>query len=212
MTKLGFAVNLDACSDHRGCMAACKAEKGATAFLGAHFVETFTAIDDNFPNPGTYFLPMMCQHCDRPACAAACDEGIISKREDGLVVMGDTGACKGCAHPCVEACPYDRVFWDPKNEVAAKCDGCADRVDAGVSPACIPNCWMQAIAFGDFDDPESPVSQLVAKYGPNAHVLNEGAGTGPNVRYLLATKKWKDMEGLYSPAWHNDDPELALEV
>ena len=209
MTKLGFVVNLDACSDHRGCMMACKAEK--KAFLGAHYMETFTAISDDNRYANTYFLPMMCQHCDNPACAGACEQNVIVKREDGLVVLGDVSVCAYCEHPCVDACPYGRVFWDPVDKVIGKCDGCAELVDAGGVPACIPNCWMSAIAFGDFDDPESMVSMTLAGFGEMAHVLNPEAGTGPNVRYILGSRKWRNMEGLYSPAWHNDEPEFEVE-
>ena len=209
MTKLGFVVNLDACSDHRGCMMGCKAQKKAP--LGSHYIETFTALAEDAQEGNTYFIPVMCQHCDNPACAAACEKSVFTKRTDGLVVVGDTGVCAGCAHPCVDACPYGRVFWDELSQTAGKCDGCADLVDAGGQPACIPNCWMSAIAFGDFDDPESMVSIVANNMGDAVHVLGEDAGTSPNVRYVLSRRRWRDMKGLYSPAWHNDEPEFEVE-
>lgn len=201
MTRLGFAVNLDACSDHRSCMIACKREKNA--FTGAYPIETFTAMGGDVDAPNTYFVPIMCQHCGNPACVAACAAGVIVKRDDGLVVLGDQGACASCADvPCVEACPYGRISFDAVTHTILKCDGCADLVDAGGMPACIPNCWMSTLVFGDFDDPTSMVSQMVDHYGDYAHQLNPDAGTDPTCRYLLSTRQWCDMDGLYSPAWH----------
>lgn len=210
MTKLGFVVNLDACSDHRGCMMACKAQKKAP--LGEHYIETFTCMSTSEAPANTYFVPIMCQHCDNPACATACDKGVIVKRDDGLVVLGDVSACKGCAHPCVDACPYGRVFFDEASQAVGKCDGCADLVDAGGQPACIPNCWMNAIMFGDLEDTTALPGMILDQTDDAAvHELAPEAGTGPNTRYILQSKPWRDMEGLYSPAWHGDEPELELE-
>ena len=206
MTRLGVVVNLDACCDHRGCMTACMRKNGS--FPGAHFIETYTAMDTSgdIDNPGTYFIPIMCQHCDRPSCASACPHGVIRKRDDGLVVMGDTDPCVGCdGTPCLDACPYDAIEFDRKEHRPGKCDGCADLVDAGGMPECVPNCFMGAIAFGDMEDEASVVSQVVGQYGANAYRLKPETGNGPGVRYLLSRRPWRDMEGLYSPAW--DDPQ-----
>ena len=202
MTRLGFAINLDACCDHRSCMVACKRKNDA--FTGACFLETFTVTDDNLDSPNTYFIPIMCQHCAKPTCVPACSKSVIIKREDGLVVMGSTDSCTTCEGvPCVAACPYGAIDFDPVTHVVGKCDGCADLVDVGEVPACIPNCWLNTIAFGDFDDPASMVSQAIAQYGPAAHELSPETGNEPTTRYLLASKQWRDRQGLKSAAWHN---------
>lgn len=203
MTRLGFVINLEACSDHRGCMVACKAK--TNSFLGAHYIETHTVMDDNMDKPNTYFLPLLCQHCGNPSCVAACESGVFAKREDGLVTIGDVSVCKECADtPCLKACPYGAIDLDPVGHVIGKCDGCADLVDGGGMPACIPNCWMNAISFGDLDDPDSIPSQSKAQFGPMAHQLKPETGNEPGVWYLLASKQWRDMQGIYSPAWRNE--------
>lgn len=205
MTRLGFVINLDACCDHRGCMTACM-RKNETA-PGYHYMETFTSMDTSgdIGQPATYFMPFMCQHCDNPSCLPACPHDVIVKRDDGLVVMGDTEACVNCADtPCVAACPYEAIVVEPVAHRAGKCDGCADLVAQGKPPECVPNCYMRAIAFGDFDDPDDIVNVLVAQYGDNAHVLAPETGNGPSTRYLLSRRPWRDRESLYSPAWRDE--------
>lgn len=206
MTRYGFSVNLDACCDHRGCMTACMRKNDS--FPGAHFIETYTMMDvsGNLESPGTYFIPIMCQHCDNPSCVGACPHGVLVKRDDGLVVYGATDACVQCeGKPCAAACPYDAIEVDSRTGRIGKCDGCADIVDAGGVPECVPNCWLGTIQFGDLDDPASVPSQMIAQYGPNAHRLSPETGNGPGVHYLLTRRPWRDRENLYSPAWHDPD-------
>jgi len=85
-------------------------------------------------------------------------------------------------------------FDDARIGVATKCTFCVDRIDAGTAkgltpgvdpeatPACVNSCIAQALAFGDVDDPNSNVSQLLAN---NQHFrMHEELGTGPNFHYL----------------------------
>jgi Fe-S-cluster-containing dehydrogenase component len=77
-----------------------------------------------------------------------------------------------------------------------KCDYCRHRIDAGLAkglqpgvdreatPACVINCMAKARYFGDLDDPNSEVAQLVAR--AQAFQLNPEFGTDPTTRYLPA--------------------------
>ncbi len=77
--------------------------------------------------------------------------------------------------------------------VVEKCTFCFHRIDAAVAegkpvgeevvPACAEACPARAIAFGDLDDPNSNVSQLLASR--QASRLREEMGTHPKVYYLL---------------------------
>jgi molybdopterin-containing oxidoreductase family iron-sulfur binding subunit len=79
----------------------------------------------------------------------------------------------------------------PPIERARKCTFClhlqdaAGRYDkaAGRWPACAKTCTGHAIAFGDFNDPQSEVSKLLRERKPVR--LKEELGTEPNVHYLL---------------------------
>jgi Fe-S-cluster-containing dehydrogenase component len=75
-----------------------------------------------------------------------------------------------------------------------KCNFCMERIDAGTekglkpgidrdaSPACVNTCQARALTFGDLDDPESNVSQLIRER--NGFVLQEEYGTEPSVYYV----------------------------
>lgn len=205
MTRYGLVFNLDTCSDHRSCMISCKAQNNS--FLGSHPIETFTAMGGEFPTPKTYFIPISCQHCNAPSCIPVCSKGVLSKRDDGIVVMGDTQLCETCdTKACVEACPYHAIDLDPTTGRIAKCDLCADVIDQGGTPACSRHCFTQSVYFGDIEDPDSVVSKTIAAWQEvgYVHQLKPETGNGPAVYYLLSKQEWRDTEGLYSPAWHNE--------
>lgn len=78
--------------------------------------------------------------------------------------------------------------------VVEKCTFCIHRIDAGVAqglvpgidreatPACVNACPVGARAFGDLNDPESPVSRLILTR-PTLR-LREDLGTEANVYYI----------------------------
>ncbi len=63
-----------------------------------------------------------------------------------------------------------------------KCTFCVHRIDKGLDPACVTTCPVQALVFGDLDDPASPVSEMMAAR-PHFKLLEE-AGTRPSVMYF----------------------------
>jgi phenylacetyl-CoA:acceptor oxidoreductase 27-kDa subunit len=83
---------------------------------------------------------------------------------------------------------------EAKRQVATKCTFCVERIDTclaqglkpGVNPeatpACVNACIAEALTFGDLEDPNSNVSQLLES---NEHFrINEELGTGPGFFYL----------------------------
>lgn len=95
--------------------------------------------------------------------------------------------------------PYVPEWGQPEVErrprgVVEKCGFCYQRIDRGLamgltpgedeeaSPACVAACPVGARAFGDLNDPESQVSQLIASE-PYCQ-LRDDLGTGPRVYYL----------------------------
>jgi phenylacetyl-CoA:acceptor oxidoreductase subunit 1 len=81
--------------------------------------------------------------------------------------------------------------------VAQKCTFCQGRMESGIAqglrpgvdpdatPACSASCISQAIQFGDFNDAQSHVSQLL-KHQPSLQ-LNAELGTDPQIKYLYTT-------------------------
>ncbi len=82
--------------------------------------------------------------------------------------------------------------------VATKCNFCVDRVDHGIehglvpgidpeaTPACVNSCITGALQFGDREDADSNVSQLLAE---NQYFrMHEELGTDPGMYYLYDKK------------------------
>jgi molybdopterin-containing oxidoreductase family iron-sulfur binding subunit len=65
---------------------------------------------------------------------------------------------------------------------ARKCHFCLHRVKQGELPACVTSCIGRATLFGDANDPESLVAEMIAM--PNVFRLKEELGTEPRVFYL----------------------------
>jgi molybdopterin-containing oxidoreductase family iron-sulfur binding subunit len=66
--------------------------------------------------------------------------------------------------------------------VVEKCTFCVQRVEKRLDPACAVTCPVQAIAFGDLDDPKSPPRQALE--GRDEFRLLEDLGTRPRVHYV----------------------------
>jgi phenylacetyl-CoA:acceptor oxidoreductase subunit 1 len=79
--------------------------------------------------------------------------------------------------------------------VATKCNFCLPRVDAGLAqglqpgldpeatPACVIACSTNTLHFGDLDDPDSEVSQLIREN--KTARLQEELSTDPSVYYIV---------------------------
>jgi len=94
------------------------------------------------------FVP--CQHCENAPCIDACPvEGGIFAREDGLVII-DPNKCTGC-QLCIDACPYECIFYNAELNLAQKCTGCAHLIDrqSVYAPRCADVCFHDAIQFDD---------------------------------------------------------------
>jgi ferredoxin len=111
----------------------------------------------------------------------ACRHGAKYKREDGLVII-DPGKCVGCRN-CIEACPYNAIYFNKDLNIAQKCTGCAHLLDAGWKETrCSDNCPTMCIRILDEDE----AKDLIAE----AEVYKPEFGTNPRVYYLHLPKKF----------------------
>lgn len=63
-----------------------------------------------------------------------------------------------------------------------KCTFCLHRLGSGMIPACVSTCIGRAMYFGDKNDPQSLVSELIKK--ENVWTLKADLGTQPRVYYI----------------------------
>lgn len=146
---------------------------------------------------GTPFM-VLCNHCDNPPCVRVCPVKATFKREDGIVMM-DYHRCIGCRY-CMAACPYGarslnwrdpRPFIKQENPeyptrtrgVVEKCTFCFERLALGLKPACVEACKDKALIFGDLEDPNSEVREVLRKH-PTIRRKPQ-LGTSPQCYYIV---------------------------
>lgn len=173
MPQWGFFFDQNRCMECRACMAACKDWNNVA--LGPAKYRLVTASEEGqAPLTRVYNLSLACNHCDEPACIAACPVGnIIKRQEDGIVVPLDK--CISCKR-CKAACPYDAPQFATMapNELPTmeKCDLCTERVQEGQLPACVGACPQRALDAG-------PIDEMIAKHG-NVRTI-KGAFADPSL-------------------------------
>jgi Fe-S-cluster-containing dehydrogenase component len=72
----------------------------------------------------------------------------------------------------------------PEKHMVQKCDMCVPLTAQGELPNCTANCFTKARLFGDLNDPQSDVSQILAKNPQRVFRVGESLGSEPNVYYL----------------------------
>ncbi len=91
--------------------------------------------------------PIICMHCDEPACAAVCPADAIKRTPDGVVQSSLKPRCIGCTN-CVFACPFGVPKYEVQTDQMMKCDMCYDRTSVGKKPMCATVCPSGALFFG----------------------------------------------------------------
>lgn len=95
--------------------------------------------------------PVVCMHCDSPACAEVCPADAIKKTADGVVQSARKARCIACSN-CVLACPFGVPKMESDFELMMKCDLCYDRTSTGRKPMCATVCPSQALFYGTEDE------------------------------------------------------------
>lgn len=165
------------------------------------FPDNESALLHEFVEKTLHGLPVLvlCNHCDNPPCVRVCPTKATFQREDGIVMM-DYHRCIGCRY-CMAGCPFGArsLNWrDPRpfiktelnreyptrmRGVVEKCNFCAERLAKGLLPACVEACKNKELVFGDLEDPNSEVRELLQA---NFAIRRKPQlGTRPQVYYIV---------------------------
>jgi Fe-S-cluster-containing dehydrogenase component len=173
-----FLIDNRRCIGCHACSVACKVEHEVPLGVARTWVKYIEK--GSFPETRRTFQVTRCNHCDDAPCVEICPTTSLFRRSDGIVDF-DPRRCIGCK-ACMQGCPYDALYIDPKTETAAKCNFCAHRVEVGLEPPCVTVCPTQAIVAGDLDDPGSRIVQIKGR--TPVQVRKPEKGTRPKVFYV----------------------------
>lgn len=197
MGKKVFVVDVARCNGCYSCQIACKDEHVGNDWspyakpqpdTGQFWLRVNDYVRGTVPKVKLHYVPVPCQHCDEAPCLAACPvEGVIYRRDDGLVVV-DPLKCTGCRE-CLLSCPYDALFFNEDLNIAQKCTGCAHLLDEGWSvPRCVDVCPTGALKFGD--ESELAVEIAEATAAGTVSQLGPVESTKPRVYYLNTPRRF----------------------
>jgi DMSO reductase iron-sulfur subunit len=170
VSRLAFVFDPTRCTGCEACRIACDTENRLPVGLGWRRVHTLN--ERRHPDAPVRHLSMACNHCDAPACLAACPTAAYSRDEATGAVRLDEARCIGCRY-CAWACPYGAPRFDPVEGVMSKCTFCAPRLAAGLEPACVACCPTGALGIGPRDGDAAPAYPGVFRdsLGPGLHIV-----------------------------------------
>ncbi len=179
-----MVIRHDLCIDCEKCMEACVRTNNVPLYgYRTKILDREIKVDSSVTR--LEFLPVQCNHCNRPPCVQACPTKATFKDKTNGLVLVDDSRCIGC-RACITVCPYNARYMNQEISSADKCDFCyrARLIKGAFTTACVEECPTGARIFGDLNDPKSEVYQLVRAPGQVAWVLRPNAATIPNVFYI----------------------------
>jgi len=185
--KWNMIVDISRCENCRNCFLVTKDEHIGNDFPGyaasqpAHghsWIDIQRKERGSYPIVEANFMPVMCNHCDDAPCMKVAQNGAISKRADGIVII-DPKKSKG-QKQIVDACPYGAVYWNEEKQIPQAWIFDAHLLDQGwtktrVETSC-PTGVYRSIKIED-----QAMQRLTEQEG--LEVLQPELGTKPRVYY-----------------------------
>jgi Fe-S-cluster-containing dehydrogenase component len=193
-------IDINQCNGCHCCQIACKDEHVGNDWspyakpqpdIGQFWMKVSDVVQGTVPKVRVRYMHDICQHCDDAPCIPACSRQAIYKRDDGIVII-DPVKCTG-GRQCMDACPYDAIYFNSDMNIAQKCTFCAHLLDDGwKEPRCVDSCPTDALRFGEEEELEP--------YLDGAELLHPELNTGPRVYYKGLLNKFFVAGAVYDPA------------
>ncbi|MDP2719233.1 MAG: 4Fe-4S dicluster domain-containing protein [Dehalococcoidia bacterium] len=212
MARYGMVIDLSKCMGCCGCMMACKVEHTTPPGVSWVRVLNrengkYPAVSRTImPVQCNHCKDAACVKVCPTGATSKREDGIVEIDSDKCV------GCRYCMMACPFGSRYyydsEKYYFpgngptpfeeigcrDMQTGVVMKCNFCLEKLEAGVkkglkpgvdreaTPSCVNNCMTKARYFGDLEDPDSEVSQLIrANRGRQVH---PEYGTDPSIYYI----------------------------
>lgn len=143
-SEYGIIFEKEKCVQCHACEVACKTWNNIETEISFRNIKSIWIGD--YPDVKSYYLSVGCMHCADPACAEACPENAITKRDSDGIVIVDMELCTGC-QMCFDACPFDVPQYGEDGKMQ-KCDLCLNKIDyESQMPVCVTTCPTRALQF-----------------------------------------------------------------
>lgn len=131
-----LTVDPEKCTGCRICEIACSVNKEGAANPRLSRIKVIKWEMEGF------YVPMFCQQCEDPLCAAVCPVNAVSRDEYLGRVFVNEELCVGC-RACISACAFGAVGYDQEQKRALRCDLCDG------DPVCVKFCDTRALQYVD---------------------------------------------------------------
>lgn len=132
------------------------------------------------------YVRVSCQQCEDAPCVNVCPTKACHRDEETGIVTMNADDCIACKY-CIVACPYDVRFINHETKAAENCNFCFNTNFAKKQdPACVQSCKYKALVFGDLNDPDSYINQIL--HVKDAVRMKPTFGTKPSLRYIPVVK------------------------
>ncbi len=187
MKKWNVVIDVAKCTNCNMCTLVCHDEYVGNEFPGYaaempkhghRWVNIHRKERGQVPMVDVAYLPTMCTHCDDAPCIKKAENGAITKRSDGIVLI-DPIKAKGQKH-LVQACPYGAIWWNEEKEIPQHWPFDAHLLDNGwTETRGSQACPTRAMITHHVEDSE--MAEMVKAEG--LEVLQPELGTKPRIYY-----------------------------